>query len=55
MKEYIYLDNAATTKASDESKAAAELYADMLFYNPSAAYAPALEVKHKLMEAAQTK
>lgn len=54
MKKYIYLDNAATTRASDETKAAAELYADMLFYNPSAAYAPALEVKHKLMEAAQT-
>ena len=54
MKKYIYLDNAATTKASEEAKAAAMLYADELFYNPSASYAPALEVKRRITEAAQS-
>ena len=54
MKNYIYLDNAATTKPSKEAMTALRLYSDKMFYNPSASYAPALEVKREITQAAQT-
>ncbi len=54
MKNYIYLDNAATTKASSQAIAALNRYSDAMYYNPSASYAPALEVKRALSEASQT-
>ena len=44
----IYLDNAATTKALDVAIESLVTYAGEKFYNPSAGYAPALEVKKAL-------
>ena len=47
----IYLDNAATTKASQAAIDSMIKYAGEDFYNPSAGYAPALAVKKALGKA----
>ncbi len=49
----IYLDNAATTAACDSAISALGKYAGEAFFNPSAGYAPALEVRSALDKAAE--
>lgn len=48
----IYLDNAATTKMSRRALDCIIKYAETDFYNPSAGYAPATEVKKAINESA---
>lgn len=50
-KEFIYLDHAAATPLDKRVFRAMEPYNSELFYNPSAAYAPAVRVKRNYMEA----
>ncbi len=49
----IYLDNAATTAACGASIDALSKYAGNTFFNPSAGYAPALEVRRALESATE--
>lgn len=53
-EKYIYLDHAATTKMCPQAKAALVKYADEWYFNPSAGYSPALEVKAALKDATAT-
>ena len=50
----IYLDNASTTKMFESALRQYQKYACQLFYNPSAFYRPAREVKKALDDARQT-
>ena len=50
----IYLDNAATTKASAIAVESMIKYGSELFYNPSAGYSPALKVKQSLSDSSAT-
>ena len=43
----IYLDHAAATPLSDKAKQAMEPYFSDFFFNPSAAYLPAVDVRHR--------
>ena len=47
----IYLDHAAATPLDERVLAAMQPYFSEMFYNPSAPYAPAVEVKHAYNEA----
>ncbi len=47
----IYLDNAATTRPLDELNGVYELYAGKMWQNPSALYAPAVEVRTEMKKA----
>lgn len=49
---YIYLDNAATTQVSESAAEAMIHYAREEFFNPSAGYAPALEVRKQIKRSA---
>lgn len=49
---YIYLDNAATTQVSESAAKVMLHYAREEFYNPSAGYAPALEVRKQIKRSA---
>ena len=50
----IYLDNAATTKISNNALKIYNKYAEELFYNPSAIYACGVKVKQDIESARQT-
>ena len=47
----IYLDHAAATPLSDKARNAMEPYFSDFFFNPSAAYLPAVDVRHRYEEA----
>ena len=53
MSSLIYLDNAATTAPFPEVTAVYNKYVDTLWFNPSALYAPALDVKRAVDRARQ--
>lgn len=54
MKDFIYLDHAAATPLDSRVAAAMEPYYSQAFFNPSAAYAPAIEVRREYTNAKNT-
>lgn len=48
---FYYLDNAATTKMFDDVAKEASIFLTEKFFNPSAVYAPAVQVKREILEA----
>lgn len=51
MSEVIYFDNAATTKICDEALQEFILYSKEIYYNPSAAYTPAVKIERAINDA----
>lgn len=54
MKEYVYLDNAATTKVLEEAAEVTEKYLKSQFFNPSALYQNAINVARDIKTARNT-
>lgn len=54
MTDIIYFDNAATTKICDEALEVYDKYARVVYYNPSAAYTPAVKIERSVFDAENT-